>query len=599
MSKVYRFHKANNFQAIDDLNILQKRKIRKPQEVCLVAADTSSITDFNGTFPINEYRNLKKGHHITLTRMEADLIALANPGARPPRAIEDDHPWLPTIVFVDNSRVNFRTLQSLMRRFGNRLITARSFCDQKWNNICNSVRTKNHLDARFYAAWHLPIQETYILEESRPDRSVIALDFNSMYPACMQQRFPKPSTLREVEYNRVLNSNEDLPTGLFRCILRHPTSDFIRKHNPFRSFFIGKHLRATLSENVEVDLNEFEVNFFRRHYESIYIYDAIIADETMPHPLAREVKRAFSRRKHYQSHGNKALADREKFLMTLMSSCSQRPRRLRQKFTSRETMLSFLQNNYGISRHVGEPESASDLWFDGRKGITVTTVRNSISIDAPNLQDGSACFLLNQRIVAQGRVLLLELMEKVLMLIPDVEICYANIDSIQFSLPEKMISKALTALNTEISEDLGAIKIESISRHGLWLEPGRYWLYSDKVEKYRNQGIRRHYLEFKDHAVYVKNQRIGDLHIPTKAKICMKTTMSNTRSVAGINSSKILRQTLLEIGEQTPFMEVLEQLEENRIHSVPRKIQAFENLKKKLENPRPAASGRGIEAIKI
>ena len=266
MSKVYRFHDPTNIQPKASSTLLRKRRISKPQDLTLIAANKISITDNNGTRPIAAFRDLGTGNYVTLTRMESDLIALANPGIRPPRALEDSYPWLPTPVFVNNSVVNFKALQAIIRKYGRHMISARRFSDKKWNTVCNSIRMKNDLDARFYSAWHLPIQETFILEERRPERSVIALDFNSMYPACMQSLFPKPSALRLVKYNRDLLSNEDLPLGLFRCILHQPSSNFIRKHNPFRVFFVGKHLRSKLSEGIEVDLNEFEIEFFKHHF---------------------------------------------------------------------------------------------------------------------------------------------------------------------------------------------------------------------------------------------------------------------------------------------------------------------------------------------
>jgi hypothetical protein len=304
MNKVFRFHSPTSIAPDNSARRLKKRKTRVVLDPILVAADTNSITNARGTWPIETYEDFADSPCVTLTRKEADQIAIATPGKRPPLALEELHPWLPLQQYHEDSAKNFQALQVVFNRFGQHLVTAREFCDKKWNTVCNAVRMKTDLDARFYTAWHLPIQDAYILEESRHDRRVIALDFNAMYPFCMQQRFPKPSAMRHVVYDRDVESGEVLPAGLFRCIIQGPFSEFISKHNPFRSFFAGRHLRTSLSDRILVDLNEFEVEFFQRHFRRIHIVDAVISDESIVHPLARDAQRSFARRVHYLGHNN-------------------------------------------------------------------------------------------------------------------------------------------------------------------------------------------------------------------------------------------------------------------------------------------------------
>jgi hypothetical protein len=583
MSSVFRFQCPTAIAPGNTEKLLRKRKRREVIDLIPIAADSSSITDTNGTWPIEAYRNFAAGRRVTLTRIEADLIAIANPGVRPPAVLEDDHPWLPRMPFLSNSEANFRSLNSIIRLYGRHLVTAAAFCDVKWNTICNAIRTKNDMDARFYTAWHLPIQDVFILEELRLDRSVVAIDFNAMYSACMQQRFPKSAAMRYISYNRDVRSDECLPIGLYRCVLRNPFSDFIWKHNPFRSFFSGRHLQTMLSEPVEVDLHEFEVDFFRRHFKHIHLIDAVISDQSIEHPLAREVRRSFARRKHYHAQGNKPLADREKYLATLMSSCSQRPSRSRRIFGSRNGADEYLLNNYGIKSNADEPDSASEIWLRGRKGITAAVTPNGLTVDAPDLLDGTAHFLLNQRIVARGRICILEAMERISNSVPDVEICYVNIDSIHFSLPTIHLANTLASLEAEASKEMGSFRIESVTRHGLWLEPGRYWLYSEIVEKFRNRGVSDRVKPFKDHAIHVTSRKIGDLHIPIRMTIRMDRTMSDTRSVIDDVHVGIARQSLIEVGNASSFVGVLEQLDVNQKTSISKRIRAFEDLRVRVD----------------
>lgn len=592
MSRAYRFHGPADLPAADCAVLLRKRKKRAQARLHLIGADTSSISDQHGTRAIETYAAVE-ARAVTLTRREADLIALANPGIAAPEALEELHPWLPECRFLNDSSASLRAVETVVRRFQQHLVSASTFCDEKWNTICNALRRRSVHDARFHSAWHLPIQEAYVLEELRPDRSVVAIDFNGMYPSCMQHEFPIPSALQLVQLDRDFSPNETLSAGLYRCVLNEPITEFIIRHNPLRSFHSGRHLLTRLDEPIAVDLNEFELTYFSRHFRHIHLVEAVISNETVAHPLAREVRRSFARRKNYQDQGNKALADREKFLATLMTSCASRPSRPRRTFLNREAAMAHIRSHYGMDIPVDEPEFASDIWLDGRKGVMLRHGDNGVEVCGPALQNGSACHLLGQRIVARGRITLLEMMERVLASAPDVQICYANIDSIHFSLPSAHRASVVAWLEREASCAMGSFKIEAVTRHGLWLEPGRYWLYSDvEIAKFRNRSVGDRQSPFMDHAIYVASRRIGDLHVPIKITLDMERTMSPNRSVDTDGCNSLARQRLIEVGDGTSFSDVLDELERNQQQAIPARMRAFRNMREKMEPSRTAASGR-------
>lgn len=582
MSRVFRFHQPTSIVSDNSKRVLRKRKSRKLLSPILIAADSCFITDKSGTRPIHSFSCLSGARHITLTRREADYIALANPGIRPPDALENLHPWLPNTPYVSSSKANFRSLNAIVSSYSEHLLTASAFCDVKWNTICNAVRVKTDIDALFYTAWHLPIQDVFVLEEKRPNRSVIAIDFNGMYGACMQQPFPKPSALRLVRFNRNVEPDECLPIGLYRCLLKTPTSDFILKYNPFRSFFSGRHLQAKLSEHVEVDLNEFEVHYFRQHFKQIQLVDAVTCDQSISHPLALDIRRSYARRKHFVAQGNKPLADREKYLSTLMSSCSQRPIRTLHNFRSQSATKQYLCERYGIQPNHDEPEGALQKWLSGRKGISVTDTSKGVSVDVPELQDGSACFLFSQRIVARSRIAMLEMMEKIVGNASEIEICYVNIDSIHVSVPTINLDNILKPLRAEASDNLGSFKIEAVTEHGLWLEPGRYWLYNEAIEKFKNRSIGDRHGPFGDHVSHVASREIEGLHIPIKATVRMERSMSPSRAIVEDIVEGIARQYQIELGEDTSFGHILDQLERNSKQFGPVKMNAFHDLKVRM-----------------
>jgi hypothetical protein len=592
MSKVYRFQGPAEFPAPTKLELLRKRKKGIAIPLYLIAADDHTITDKNGTLPIEEYQFVPGQRSITLTRRESDLIALSNPGAQPPLALEELHPWLPEQRYLNDSASSFQALKLVIHRFERHFVYASEYCDEKWNTICNSLRQKNVLEARFYTAWHLPIQDVHILEERRPERSVVSIDFNGMYLACMQQPFPKPAGLRFLRLDRFLSESDILASGLYRCIMEGPLTDFIIRHNPFRSFHSGRHLRARLDEPVEVDLNEFEVEFYRLHFKSIHLIEAVISDKVVSHPLAKEVRRSFAKRCNYRNQGNKALADREKYLATLMTSCAHRPARPRRTFETRDKAMGALRAEYGIYPPNEEPEIATNIWLDGRKGIKLGAKKCASIVEGPNMFDGSACFLLGQRIVARGRIALLEMMEHILNSAPRVEICYTNIDSIHFSLPTENLELVLAWLESECSDALGSFKIESVTRHGLWLEPGRYWLYSEDVEKFRNRSVGDQKHPFKDHAIHVVSRQLGELHVPIRSTLRMERTMSPSRSLTKDADTGLIRHRLIEVGHATTVEEVLGELEKNQQLSTPIRIAAFAELRERISSSRFAASKR-------
>ncbi|MBL0439778.1 hypothetical protein ACET6E_19365 [Aeromonas caviae] len=592
MSRVYRFHGPADLPSQVEPVLLRKRKKRVADPVQLIAADVYTITDENGTRPIEAYQVVSGRQSVTLTRRESDLIALSNPGVKPPAALEDLHSWLPEQRYLNDSASSFKAIQLIIRRFGRHLVSAASYCDEKWNTVCNALRRRSVLDARFYTAWHLPIQDVFVLEERRIDRSVVSIDFNSMYPACMQQLFPKPSDLRLVRLDMDLDEAGILSAGLYRCIIEGPTTDFIIRHNPFRSFHSGHHLRTRLDEPVEVDLNEFEVEFYRRHFQRIHLIDAVISDKIVTHPLAKEVCRSFVKRRSYRNQGNKALADREKFLATLMASCANRPTRPNRTFETRDQAMGALRAAYGISPPDDEPGVATDIWLQGRKGITLEAKDGAAIVQGPNLRNGSACHLLGQRIVARGRIVLLEMMERILDCSPDIEICYTNIDSIHFSLPTKHLEPVLTWLKSECSDSMGSFKIEAVTRHGLWLEPGRYWLYSDDVEKFRNRSVGDRQQPFKDHAVHVVSRQLGELHVPIRATLRMERTMSPLRSLTMDPDSGLFRQRLIEVCDATTVEEILDELEKNQHSATPIRMAAFTALRERMGSSRFAATKR-------
>lgn len=93
-------------------------------------------------------------------------------------------------------------------------------------------------------------------------------------------------------------------------------------------------------------------------------------------------------------------------------------------------------------------------------------------------------------VIAKARVRLLKLIER-LSSFPDIQICYCNIDSIHISIPTDSEPDFKKQTSNLIGVKLGDLKIEAIGRKGIWLEPGRYWIYDEhnNIVKHANIGF--------------------------------------------------------------------------------------------------------------
>ena len=90
--------------------------------------------------------------------------------------------------------------------------------------------------------------------------------------------------------------------------------------------------------------------------------------------------------------------------------------------------------------------------------------------------------------MANTRIHLLELYEKIHNSSKEFELCYCNIDSLHISIPSDKEELFKDTIKDLISPtELGKLKIESITNRGIWFEPGRYWLFNDnKLVNFKN-----------------------------------------------------------------------------------------------------------------
>ena len=130
---------------------------------------------------------------------------------------------------------------------------------------------------------------------------------------------------------------------------------------------------------------------------------------------------------------------------------------------------------------------------------------------------------------------------------------------------------------------MGDYKIESLTANGLWLEPGRYWLYTKNIEKFKNKGVGDGVNPFKERKSYIVSRNIEGLHIPIRATISMANTLSDSKGLIPDSKTGLNRHHFLKISNSFEYEHVLDQFILNRAQVIQHKMTAFYQLKERLK----------------
>ncbi len=101
--------------------------------------------------------------------------------------------------YNSEAKSNYQHLQNylnskIIQKYG--LNISGYFVCENIKKVARKLKFKSSLDSVFYFYPVQGYQEVFKLFETRKDRCIIALDFNSMYGACLDGDFPDPSHLK-------------------------------------------------------------------------------------------------------------------------------------------------------------------------------------------------------------------------------------------------------------------------------------------------------------------------------------------------------------------------------------------------------------------
>lgn len=433
---------------------------------------------------------------IVLTNREY-LAALEAASLRgcPLYAFESRFPLFPQLRHATSLQANLATLRKLLRKVRQLGIVASSFSrDQSTRHLHRVARTlkfKSGLDRFFFFSLREGHQEVYKHIEERPDRAIVALDFNSMFADCLRGSFCEPRAIRHRAFDRPPAALDELDEGIYRVVLRGARPGFIQEHHPFLFRRLGRsfHFRLDVGGSVETLLHKSELLHFARFFDAVDVKEGFCSRRAIAHPLAKAAERLYARRRHARSRGDDALEQFCKSSLQLMHSATNQRHDRRTAFATPRELRDFLASNYSLSLDAQVPPADLQRFLGRSAYFGVRDRAEGLELRHLDIDAAGAVYCLSSGVLANARVKLLAAIER-FVAYDSVEVCYANIDSVHLSIAKERLDGFLRHFEDIIGDSLGQMKVEAIAERGYWFDVGRYWLLKDgHVVQFRNKGF--------------------------------------------------------------------------------------------------------------
>lgn len=432
---------------------------------------------------------------LVLTNKEAGhLLEFAHKNKLELLVFENLFPFFKNIKYV-NLAYNYNKLINNIRLIKKQNIDICQFSTLISNDYLYKVerklRTKSTLDQAFSQLPLTGYKEVFKLKEAREDRSIICLDFNSMFPSLLNEEYYDPKHLQYKEIKQNYSELKQLEKGLFHVVLKKCNSDFFKNYNYFEYADASDKNKFQIDADIETLLYADELEILSGYFEEIFVIDAIISSKQMAHPLAKEVGKLYKQRLKYKKEQNEILENMVKYQMTLLHSCTNQRKHKKIYIKNSADITSILSKVFNLPINTHERY----LKYFLKKGILQIDKDNKGRyLSYLDLSSPFNIFSLSAHVLTKAKIKVLKMLERVLDF-PDAEICYINIDSLHISIKTADLPHFLEKNKAFISDKLGDLKIEAIADKGYWLDVGRYWLFSEgKLIKHRNILFNSHFI---------------------------------------------------------------------------------------------------------
>lgn len=367
---------------------------------------------------------------------------------------------------------------------------SKDLAHRHWRAAAKNLQFKNGYDRHFFFGYKDGYQEVFKLKEERPDRIIVALDFNSMYVDSMKGRFCEPSSIEYKKFSGVVDNPVDLNSGLYRVRLLGAKESFLLDHHPFRYKRLGRswHFQLHPGNNIETLLHKEELIYFSPFFERIELLEGLVSVETIEHPLLNKGLNLYKERMYHRRRGDRVRENLCKISMQHMHSASNQNKFSKKYFCDMVQVRDFLSTSFMMNLDaIGLDEIAEFL--SHHKYFSLNSTLHGYQLSYLDVGTSSTVFSLSAQVVANARLKVVQTLERFLRH-RSVELCYANIDSIHLSIHRDEVDAFLEQNRDLISDQLGALKVEAIADQGYWFDVGRYWLKKDgEVVLFKNKGF--------------------------------------------------------------------------------------------------------------
>ena len=332
--------------------------------------------------------------------------------------------------------------------------------------IATTQKYKSTLDLNMYLGICTLPQEVFIFKEDRPNRVILELDLVSAFTSALTLPiFPNPSELRFTGNKEDVQRYwmEDNYTGLFKVKLRLKKNapSWFRGHHPFywkwNTYTYPFYFESTIE--ITTFIHKIEKDEVSKYLEIEPI--ECVAGPVMEYPLKTIVSDLLNKKDNASSLIEKAQI---KWLLNRMLSAT-------------------TINHY---KYMSEHDASIHFQNLGIEPINKTTqykVYNGWKIK--NIYNTQAIYTWLSTCTGKIRSEWIKLVGVLKNSNYDIDICYANIDSVHISVASKDLQHIIILLDKEkLTGDVaGKWKINTKGSSGLWFAPNIYWIYEDKKLK--------------------------------------------------------------------------------------------------------------------
>jgi hypothetical protein len=342
------------------------------------------------------------------------------------------------------------------------------------------LKIKNNLDVFFAHAYKSGYQEVFKLKEERENRTIIALDFNSMFASCMLEKFMEPKSLKFINPLDIDHYDD----ALLHITLSNPVNDFIKNYHPFKyTRLFRKHtFKLGDDHSIETVLFKDEFLYYKEYFHHYKIHGAISSSKMIKHPLYDDIKKLYQKRIKANSEDDKFSSNLLKFMLSSMHSCTNTKKYIHLNKKTKSEIKGYIEDKFLLRL-----EETNELELvKGYHGINIREYNNLYNAKIVNLESLSNIHSLSSRITSRAELKMLKTIQ-ILTDFKSLEICYCNIDSIHISIESEHFYEFFNKFQYLIGSEIGKLKVEAIAEQGYWFDPGRYWLAKDKkITKFAN-----------------------------------------------------------------------------------------------------------------